>query len=134
MKVSKNTKILIGIGAGVIAVATVVTIYQNNKKTNSNSASKKQKLKTSNVEQARVQHNPSSDTELPLLRERVYIAENRLKFRDPKTEGYDEFIERTKKAIDETHQKKLIFYTGDSEYVLVKIDEKGEEVVALIKK
>jgi hypothetical protein len=134
MKISKSKKIYIGVGAGLIALVTFGLLYQNNKKNKSNPVSKKQNFKSDFSEEPKIIDNKSSDTELPLLKERVYIAENRLKFRDPKTEGYDEFIERTKKALDETHQKKLIFYIDDSEYVLVKINEKGEEVVASIKK
>jgi len=134
MNISKSKKIYIGVGAGLIALVTFGLLYQNNKKNKSNPVSKKQNFKSDFSEEPKIINNKSSDTELPLLKERVYIAENRLKFRDPKTEGYDEFIERTKKALDETHQKKLIFYIDDSEYVLVKINEKGEEVVASIKK
>lgn len=65
-----------------------------------------------------------------LLKERIYILNNRTKFRDPKVEGYQKFLDRTKLALDETWDKSLEFYSTDTDYILAK----EGEVVASIKK
>lgn len=121
-----TTKIFLGLGIGVVLIVGGIIIYQNNRpKPKPHPDAEEDEYMTDDAEEVKEEAQTSADGQLPpddselgLLQRRVALMEVRDQFKDPNVAGYEEYMEKTKAAIEETHKKKLVFYQDEEKYVI----------------
>jgi hypothetical protein len=129
---TSKQKIVLGAAALVITTTLVVAAYRIGKL--QGEAEAKKRLNPNGEEESNTDgYAPvelTSEDLMPLLNERIYIVQNRQKYRDPKAEGHQKFLDRTKAALLECEEKDVDFHDTKEAYLLTR----GSEILASVKK
>jgi hypothetical protein len=120
-----TTKILLGLGVGVVLLGGAIILYQTNKpKPKPHPDADENEYMTENEdvpseEQSSVAAVSEPDnSEMELLQKRIELLKIRDNFKDSRVEGYEEYMQKTKDAIQETHDKNLVFYVLEDKYII----------------
>ena len=133
-----TTKIALGLGLGLVLLVGGIIIYQNNQpKPKPHPDAEEDEYMTDETEEQESKTpvngsaEPTEYTEMGLLERRVALLKVRDNFKDPSAVGYDDYMLKTKQAIEETHNKELVFYNTDTSYILA---DYNDNIKALINK